>query len=153
LDNNVLEKNKAVVRRHFEEMWNRRELEVAAEITAPDMINHARALFDSDATPPSHKPYGIKGTEETVLWLTGMLPDIHYTIEQLIAEGDKVVAFVTVTGTHAPSGRPTRTQHVHIFQLRDGKTVDHWAVRDDLRVMQQTGAFPGLPPDSFITNE
>src|SRR5262249_44613941 len=76
-------------------------------------------------------------------------PDQGFEILDLIAEGDKVAARVTWRGTFEGrfigiqgTGKPFAVQHIHIFRLRDGKIAEHWAVRDDLGMMQQTGAIP-----------
>ena len=77
-------------------------------------------------------------------------PSLQATVEHLVAEGDLVVQHVTWTGTHEgelrfadrvipASGRPFSFRHVHIFRVRDGLIVEHWAVRDDLTMLQQFG--------------
>lgn len=76
-------------------------------------------------------------------------PDLHFTIEDLVAEGDTVAGRLTMSGTHeeplmgiAPTGRSLRQDHMHIVCFRDGKAIEHWGVRHDLSMMQQLGAMP-----------
>ena len=76
-------------------------------------------------------------------------PDLHFTIEELVAEGDVVAGRLTMSGTcegslmgMPPIGRSVRQDHMHFVRFRDGKAVEHWGVRDDLGMMQQLGAIP-----------
>ena len=71
-------------------------------------------------------------------------PDLHFTIEELVAEGDIVAGRLTMSGTRegplmgmSPTGRALRQDHMHFARFRDGKAVEHWGVRDDLGMMQQ----------------
>jgi predicted ester cyclase len=73
-------------------------------------------------------------------------PDLHFEIEELVAEGDTVAGRLTMSGTHEgplmgtpPTGRSVRQDHMHFVRFRDGKTVEHWGVRDDLGMMRQLG--------------
>ncbi len=77
-------------------------------------------------------------------------PDAKATVEELLADGDKVVARVSIRGTHqgafrgiAPTGKPIALLGINIFRIANGKIVEHWAVRDDLSFLQQVGLFPG----------
>ena len=76
-------------------------------------------------------------------------PDLHFTIEELVAEGDIVAGRLTMSGTHEgplmgipPTGRAVRQDHMHFVRFRDGKAVEHWGVRDELGMMQQMGVMP-----------
>jgi len=83
-------------------------------------------------------------------WRTAF-PDLHFTIEAQIAEADQVVSHCTVSGTflqpfmilglgnHAPTGKHFAVKHMHLQRLRDGQIVEHWAVREDLSMLQQLG--------------
>jgi hypothetical protein len=73
-------------------------------------------------------------------------PDLHFTIEELIAEGDTVAGRLTMNGTHdgplmsmPPTGRPVRQDHMHFVRFRDGKAIEHWGVRDDMGMMASLG--------------
>ena len=74
-------------------------------------------------------------------------PDLHRTIDDLVAEGDKVVVRQTIRGTHRgeylgvpPTGKPVTFTAVAIFRLADGRIVESWILRDDLSILQQLSA-------------
>ena len=76
-------------------------------------------------------------------------PDLHSTIDQLIAEGDIVAGRMTTTGTHRgefmgipPTGKRVTFSEIHIVRIADGKAVEHWGNSDDLGMMQQLGVIP-----------
>jgi predicted ester cyclase len=132
--------NKAVFRRGYEELLNRGNLSVADELIAPEFINH-------------EAPPGKDRGPESMRWLATMLrtafPDLHFAIEELVAEGDTVAGRLTMSGTQEgplmgtpPTGRAVRQDHMHFVRFRDGKAVEHWGVRDELGMMQQMGVMP-----------
>ncbi len=131
------EENKALFRRAYEELWNRGNLSVADELIAPDFINHA-------ASPGSNR--GSESMRGSVIWARNAFPDLHFEIEELVAEGDIVAGRLTMSGTHQgslmgepPTGRSLRTNHMHFVRFRDGKVVEHWGARDALGMMRQLG--------------
>ncbi len=134
------EENKALFRRTYEELLNQGHLAVADELIAPDFINHE--------APPGRErgPESMRGL---AIMLRTAFPDLHFTIEELVAEGDVVAGRLTMSGTHEgplmgmpPTGRSVRQDHMHFVRFREGKAVEHWGVRDDLGMMQQMGAMP-----------
>jgi steroid delta-isomerase-like uncharacterized protein len=134
------EANKAIIRRHFDEIWNQGRLEVADEIVAPAYHSH----FPLPGQPP-----GIAGFKYAVRLLRTSFPDLHLTIDDLIAEGDIVVARLTARGTHqapfrgiAPTGQPVRWTGIRMFRIAEGKIVEHWANWDDLGLLRQLGVIP-----------
>ena len=135
------EENKAQFRRTYEEMFNQGNLAVADELIAPDCINHE--------VPPGMNNRGPEAMRQVVMMLRTAFPDLHGTIEELVAEGDTVACRVTMSGTHlgsfmgiAPTGRSFRQAQMHFMRFRDGKGIEHRAVRDDLGMMQQLGVIP-----------
>jgi len=136
-----LEANKAIARRVWDEVFNKRDLALADELVAADAINHE--------APPGVAARGPESLKAAVTWLSAAFPDMHMAIDDVLAEGDKVVMQTTMSGTHqrpfwgiAPTGRRFAQRHVHGFRIADGKVVEHWAVRDDLGFLQQLGAAP-----------
>jgi predicted ester cyclase len=134
------EENKAQFRRTYEELLNGGELAVAEELVAPDFVNY-------------EAPPGMNRGPESMRGLATMLrtafPDLHFEIEDLVAEGDTVAGRLTMSGTHEgplmgmpPTGRTVRQDHMHFVRFRDGKAVEHWGVRDDVSMMGQLGKFP-----------
>ena len=134
------EENKALFRRTYEELLNQGNLSVAEEVVAPEFLNH-------EAPPGRNRgPESMRGL--ATMLRTGF-PDLHFTIEELVAEGDIVAGRLTMSGTHEghlmsmpPTGRSVRQDHMHFVRFRDGKAVEHWGVRDDMGMMQQLGAIP-----------
>ena len=136
------EQNKAIVRRWFDEVISQGRLEVVDEIIAADSVNHAAA--------PGRR-HGIEGAKQIVGFTKGAQPDQTWTSQRMIAEGDFVVVHGVREGTwqadsfrgvSTPTGRRIAVELVHIFRLEDGKIAEHWAVRDDLGMMQQLGVLP-----------
>jgi steroid delta-isomerase-like uncharacterized protein len=138
--------NKAQIRRIYEEMFNQGNLVIADELIAPDFFNHA--------APPGMNSRGPESMRQLITMLSTAFPDMYYTVEELVAEGDTVVTRVTVSGTHRgpfqdipPTGRSIRQAQMHFIRFHDGKAVEHRAVRDDLGLMQQLGVIP-VPADA-----
>ena len=76
-------------------------------------------------------------------------PDLHFTIEELVAEGDIVAGRLTMSGTHRgplrgipPTGRSVQQDHMHFVRFREGKAIEHWGVRDEMGMMRQLGLIP-----------
>jgi steroid delta-isomerase-like uncharacterized protein len=139
------EANKAVVQRFFDEVLNQMREVTAEEIIAPDSVTHHPAF-----------PEGIRGPAGTLQAIGGFragFPDLQYAIDDLIAEGDKVVARWTAQGTHEgpfmripPTGKTMRITGTDVFVLRRGQCVECWVQSDFLGLMQQIGAIPSPPP-------
>jgi steroid delta-isomerase-like uncharacterized protein len=131
--------NKDLIRR-FTKAFNERDLEGAASLMADDVVNHA-------AIPEAQ---GAKGWRRVADLVLTAVPDQRFTCEDLIAEGDRVVARVTVEGTQTgpmnmkllsvpASNRSFKTEHIHVFRIANGKIVEHWAGRDDFGMLRQLG--------------
>ncbi len=142
-----VEQNKQLVETAFDRLVNHGEISLVDEFVGEDFVNH-------DAPPGA--PRGSAGLRYVITVLRTAFPDIHCSVEELIAEDDKVVARTTVTGTHlgdffgvAPTGRQIKQDQIHILHFRNGKTVEHRSVRDDLRMLRQLGLVPdGALPGS-----
>lgn len=139
------ETNMAQFRRTYEELFHKGNLAAADELIAPDCINHE--------VPHGMNNHGPESVRQVVTMLRTGFPDLHFTIEELVAEGDTVAARVTLSGTHlgsfmgmAPTGRSFRQAQMHFVRFRDGKSIEHREVRDDLGMMQQLGVIPVPAP-------
>ena len=135
------EGNKAIARRWFDELFNAQNLDVADEITAPDSVTHDPLL--------THLPSGPEGDKYVVNLYHGSFPDARITIEDQIAEGDRVVTRWTGRGTHrvefmgvAPSDNRVEIAGVTINRISGGKIAETWTIYDALGLMQQIGAMP-----------
>lgn len=141
------EENKTIIRRWIEEAWNKGNVDIADEIYASTFI--ARDI--DDANKVLRGPEDIK---QSVIITRAAFPDIHFTIDHLIAEGDKVVGAFTIRGTHkgnlggiAPTGKQVVFTAVDIWRFEGNKIVERClASIDRLGIMQQLGVIP--PPGS-----
>jgi predicted ester cyclase len=147
------EANKQLVRRHFEELFNRQHLDVADELVADEYLEHALAPFGQAEPGRVHGPTHMR---QTTQWLLAQFPDLHMTIEAIIAEGDTVAVRILSQGTNLgplngvvpPTGKRFAARQSHWFRVVDGKLAEHWATREDLPAMLQLGVVqpPGPPP-------
>jgi steroid delta-isomerase-like uncharacterized protein len=135
------EENKALDRRIFEAVSNK-NLAALDELMAPDMVDHE--------LPPGLPP-GRDGTKAFLGMFISAFPDIKVTIEDQIAEGDKVVTRWTATGTHTgelmgipATGKQVTMMGIDITRFSGGKNVEHWGQFDQMGMMQQLGVVP--PP-------
>jgi steroid delta-isomerase-like uncharacterized protein len=133
--------NKAMVRRYFGELLSEGKLEVIGEIFSPD------CAFRIPTLPEPVR--GHQGLHQFVIGLRTGFPDIQFTVERMMGEGDKVAARWTITGTHqgtflgvAASNNKIKDQGVDIFRVAGGKIVEIWVNENDLGLMQQMGAIP-----------
>jgi steroid delta-isomerase-like uncharacterized protein len=140
------ETNKAQFRRLYEEMFNKGDLAIVDDLVAPDCINHE--------VPPGMHNRGPESARQVVMMLRTAFPDLHFTIEELVAEGDTVAGRVTMSGTHLgpfqgipATGRSFEQAHMHFVRFRDGFAIEHRAVRDDLGMMRQLGVI-AAPADA-----
>jgi steroid delta-isomerase-like uncharacterized protein len=135
------EQNKALYRRYFEEM-NKQNLAAYEELCAPDYV------FHGTGASPDIDLAGIK--QLTAAFWTAF-PDLHATVDDLIAEGDKVVGRWTGRGTHhgqfmgiPPTGKQVSWTAINIVRIEDDKFVEGWTNSDDLGLMQQLGVIPQM---------
>jgi predicted ester cyclase len=127
------------------EMFNSGDASRAEELFTSDYIEHA-------VVPPG-LPSGPEGIRQLVGIVRSAFPDFSYTIEEEIAEGDMRVSRLTARGTHLgnlmtgagpvpPTGKRVEWSEMHMGSFKDGKLVEHWAVIDNLGLMQQLGLVP-----------
>jgi predicted ester cyclase len=133
------EDNKALMRRLFDEFWNEGKLEVVEEDSHPDVVIHY----------PDHPLRGVEMAKRAGAAYRNAFPDVRFTVDFLVAEGDKVVARWTAEGTHLrefmgipPTGKRFRQVGVTITRFRDGKAVETWPHGDELGLLRQLGAIP-----------
>lgn len=136
----TVEKIKSLTARIPNEAFNERRLEVLDELLAPDFINHVEIPGTGS---------GGEGLKQAAEALLNAFPDLKYTIENQVCEGDYIVHYVTARGTQkgefmgiAPTGKLATWNEVHIARLEDDKLVEHWGVIDRLALLQQIGAIP-----------
>jgi len=139
----VSEENKALVRREIEELFNHTgDLDVAEEVYAPDFVGH-------DPTMPEDL-HGVEAARQFAAGMRSAFPDLTCTIEDQIAEGEKVVTRWSASGTHQGEteelGPPTHNRMeitgISIERISEGKVVESWDNYDAMGMMQQLGHIP-----------
>jgi steroid delta-isomerase-like uncharacterized protein len=133
-----VEANKEVARRFFEEMWNNRDLDLVEELISADMQGHA----------PTGEFVGYEGERQTILGTVAAFPDLVITIDEMIAEDNKVALLTSYHGTHTgtlmgqipPTGAEITMTGGILFHFADGKIIEAWSFADMLGMMQQIGA-------------
>lgn len=133
------EENKALYRRIIE-VFNKRDWATFDELFAADFVGHAASMGDI------HGPEGLKQFLTTGFTA---FPNLQYTVEDVIAEGDKVVGRYRTTGTHtgewqgvAPTGKQVTGTGIAIYRIEEGKAVETWWEADMMGLMQQLGILP-----------
>jgi steroid delta-isomerase-like uncharacterized protein len=133
------EKNKAIVLRHWEEVVSKGKLDLIDETFAPDFVAHEA---DQDIRGP-------EGVRQFIVMLRAAFPDLQVTVEDVLAEGDKVVQRWSARGSHqgelmglAPSGKRISVAGITISHFEGGKVAEEWELYDTMGMMQQLGAIP-----------
>ena len=134
------EENKALVQRSWEIANQERVEERVDEVYPPDVVWHM----------PEGELRGIEEAKQYVSTFLGAFPDASFSVEDLIAEGDKVVSRFTARGTHQgeteefgpPTGRQLEQEGITIHRIEDGKIVEEWSQYDNLSILQQLGLVP-----------
>lgn len=126
--------NKTIVRRFAEECWGQGDFSALEELIADDIVRNGQ-------------PVGREGMKGVIMMVRSALPDLSATIEDLIAEGDKVVWRYTSQGTHQgppfgvpPTGKRLTWTGTGTIQVANGRIADIWDNVDMLAIMQQLGA-------------
>lgn len=140
LSQGLVASNKAVYTRFVEEVINGGDSSVVA-----DLFHEGYR----DNNPPPGAPQGLEAVRMVPALFRGAFPDVHFTIEQMVGEGDKVATRVVGTGTHEgpflgvePTGKRCTWASFGIFRVQDGKIAEHWGIPDLLDLMQQLGVVP-----------
>lgn len=134
----VPEEGKALFHRYMDELANRGNMAAADELVAADVVEHEE--------PPPGTPPGREGVKHFFTMLRSAFPDIRITVEDQVAEGDKVVSRVVCRGTHRgefmglpPTGRQVEYEAIDIVRIIDGQIVEHWGVTDIYGLLRQLG--------------
>lgn len=133
-----IERNKAIVRRLFDEVWNSGRPDAIEELYAADYVADYRPY-----APLRHGHDAIKAMVERAHIA---FPDYHEELEEMIAEGDKVVVRLTITGTQRgqwgplpATGKPVRFEEIVILRFVDGKVAEQRGLVDNLAALRQLG--------------
>ncbi len=135
--------NKSVVRHFSEEFKNKGNHAIVDELFTPDFVYHLPI--------PGLAP-GREGMKQVGALVSSAFPDVHVTVEDLLADGDKVVERITAHATSKgdfagipPTGKPVTWTEMHVYRIEGGKIAELWSELDMLGLTQQlAGAAP--PP-------
>ncbi len=134
--------NKALVRRAFEEGWNTGNLDLFDETTAQEYVLHDPSVSEEEVR-------GVEGVKRFASMYLRAFPDLRCTIEDQLAEGDKVATRWTSSATHQgelmgipPTGNQTGVSGITISRVSEGKLVEDWNIWDTLGLMRQLGVVP-----------
>ncbi len=136
MSDELIEKNKALVVRFNDEVFNSHDVEAVERFMSRDLYNHVTGTA------------GVEDFKRLVNYILAFAPDSHSEIDEVMAEGDTVVLFLTWSGTHrgevtvggrkfAPTGTPFSVNHVHRYRVSNGTIFEHFAIRDDLSLLRQ----------------
>ena len=134
-----IEENKALIRRFFEECWNRKNLEIADDLFAADHVFHG-----TEGEVPDAGPERVK---QMIAELIAAFSDLRFDAEEpMIAEGDMIAYRWAITGTHngwfsgiAPTNKEIKMTGISIERIMDGKIQETWDSTDRLGLLQQLG--------------
>ena len=134
-----VEKNKAAIHRNVDELWNKGKLAVADDVISPDYVYHS----------PLGEFKGPEGFKKMVAMELKAFPDIHFTIDDMVAEGDKVAVCYIFAGKFkgeyagmAPTGKKISMTAAFFYRFKDGKQVEALPFSDMLSFYQQAGVKP-----------
>lgn len=134
--------NKAIVLQFYEEAWNKQNLSIVDKTHAPGW-RHA------DPSNPTDIIGGPEGNKARLREVMKAFPDVHFKIEDVVAENEKVVVRFTLSGTHKGdfAGQKATDKRVSIdgiiiHRLENDKIIEDWVVRDTLSLLQQIGVIP-----------
>jgi steroid delta-isomerase-like uncharacterized protein len=137
------EDNKALIRQLFEEVWNKGNIAFAQEVASANWVAHGNL--------PGQETPGLEGVRGFITIYRTAFPDMHLTIEDQVAEGDKVVTRWRASATHLgplmgipATGKRVTVSGIGIHRIARGKIVEQWGIDDTLGLMQQLGLVPPL---------
>jgi steroid delta-isomerase-like uncharacterized protein len=140
-----VEQNKALFHRLVEEVFNKGNVSTIDEFLAPNFV-------EREVLPPG-TPSGREGVKQLTMMFRTAFPDFNVSIDDMIAEGDKIVARTTWSGTQKgefmgipSSGKRVSFDVIDIIRISEDKGVEHWGVMDSSALMQQLGVIPAGSP-------
>ena len=129
-------RNKAVVQRYWDGKWNERRPEILDELQTRDVAYHGTSMTMN----------GIEEYKQVYGAYLSALHDTRIEVEELVAEGDKVMSRVALRGTHAgdlggmpPTGKSFTVSAFTVFRIVDGRIAEEWEILDELGMMHQLG--------------
>jgi steroid delta-isomerase-like uncharacterized protein len=138
-DPGAVEASKALVRA-WVEVWNTGDLDAVDGLLAPGFVRH---------DPNAPEVHGAAEERQLIAMYRAAFPDLRFTVDAIVAEGDTVAVRLTAVGTHRgellgipPTGKAVRVAVMETYRIADGRIAEQWVVMDALGMMQQLGAIP-----------
>ena len=138
----MTEENKRLVRQVYEDIRSEGNLDLVDEIFSPDYLGH-------DPTAEPEEIRGREGFKEQTIGYRSVFPDLRFTIDSLVAEGEEVVARWTARGTHRgsmtgeePTGNAIEVTGFGSWRIENGLVAEHWGVFDVMRLLRGIGVLP-----------
>ena len=132
----IEEQNKEIVKRYWNGKWNERRPEILDELLTSDVVNYGTSM----------KINGLEEYKQVYGMFLSAFHDTHFTIEGIIAEGDKVMTRASMSGVQKgalegipPTGKTVNISIFTVFRLVNGKIAEEWEIYDSLGMMQQLG--------------
>ncbi len=130
--------HKQLVKRYFEEVWNKGNLDVLDEIVSQDYINHNPGIAN-----PASGPAGLK---PIVAAIRKAFPDLNYIIQNMVVSDDQVAVHTIMQGTHSgdffgisPTNKKIKVDQMQIERIANNKIVEHWRITDEITLLKQLG--------------
>jgi steroid delta-isomerase-like uncharacterized protein len=137
----MTEDPKQIVVRLYEEGVNQNRLDVVSELVSTDLVDHNPVILDAPSGPDA-----IRGG---IAMLHDSFPDLEVHVEDLIAEGDRVVARLRLSGTNigayrrgGATGKRAQWRAIDVWRVQDGRILEHWGIADRFEMLQQLGLIP-----------
>ena len=134
------EANMALMKKFYSEVINMGKVDMMDQLCAADFVDHEKT--------PGFEP-NLQGVKKMFKSFRASFPDLKFTVDMMLAKGDKVVSYITMSGTQKgpfmdmpASDKKFSVKAIDIIRFKDGKAVEHWGVTDSMAMMQQLGAFP-----------
>jgi steroid delta-isomerase-like uncharacterized protein len=143
--------NMTQMKKIYTEVVNKGNIDLMDELCQKDFVEH-------EALPGVES--NLAGVKQFFKMYRAAFPDLKFTVEQMIAKDDKVVTYITITGTQKgefmgtpASGKKINLNGVDIIRFVDGKAAEHWGVTDTMTMMHQIGAIPDKSPEQEMHYE
>jgi steroid delta-isomerase-like uncharacterized protein len=140
-----VENNRQLIVRFFEEVWNQRKLEIADDI----FDNDCHTFQLRSGAPVTSTPRGPESIKKHISEWLSSFPDLTFTIEEMVGEGDRVSTLLTMDGTHTgpwlgipPNGKRISIRMMTIHRIQNGKIIEDWVIVESLGFLQQLGILP-----------